>query len=572
MAWYDSIPGASTVKSGVGLVTGIGGTAKDAFIAPNSYDANGHLADSEKKAGSIYDWSMANANLVGAAPAPTADIKAQQIAAPDKIVADTIAVPGAIAARDVATSGLVSGPQADAIRQQTLDQAANAATSPSSAAAQMRAAGAQIQQQQLGQAAMARGADRAGARRAAMLATGQQGLAAAGTTAALAAQEQAQKQAAYTSALQGVRSGDVSIADAATRSGQLNQAADIATGQVNTQNQLAAAKANQEAGLQAQTATGAQRLTAAQGNQVADLQAQTGTIQNKQAGWQATQQAKNNFAGTALQSVGAQNQAQGVAANYGANQNEVRQKTSGGLVSGIASAFGLSDERAKTDVSPIGGGSDLDSLMGSTHGTSSYSDLAQEFGTPQTGPTVSDRLAAGFGAMGASLQGRPAPMVSAGGVGQNFLDWRMPQRSVTPSSGGGAGLGGLVSAVGGSGLLSSISDERAKRDVERMGDKDVANWAEAVPTAVWRFKSGVPGTDGGEEYHTGTLAGGLEKTGPLGKLMVHRRDDGLREVEYGPLGLMVGKGALSRANEAMDWAKAAFSLASGRSGKGLAHG
>ena len=115
-----------------------------------------------------------------------------------------------------------------------------------------------------------------------------------------------------------------------------------------------------------------------------------------------------------------------------------------------------------------------------------------------------------------------------------------------------------------------LSDEQAKREVERMDKHDVADWAEAVPTATWRYKPGIPGTDGGEDVHAGTLAGALQRTGPLGRLMVHDRGDGLKAVEYGPLGLMVGKGALTKADHALSWAKAAYALAA--KGGGLRNG
>jgi hypothetical protein len=103
-----------------------------------------------------------------------------------------------------------------------------------------------------------------------------------------------------------------------------------------------------------------------------------------------------------------------------------------------------------------------------------------------------------------------------------------------------------------------------------MNPRDVADWAEAVPTATWRYKPGIPGTDGGQDVHAGTLAHALERTGPLGRLMVHDRGDGLKAVEYGPLGLMVGKGALTKADHALSWAKAAYALAA--KGGGLRNG
>ena len=107
-----------------------------------------------------------------------------------------------------------------------------------------------------------------------------------------------------------------------------------------------------------------------------------------------------------------------------------------------------------------------------------------------------------------------------------------------------------------------LSAERAKRDVSEMGGADFADWAESVPLSTWRYKPGTPGTDHGKDYHVGPTAQALERTGPVGKLLVHERPDGLKEIDAGNAGLVASKGALSRANEALDWAKAAYEKAS----------
>lgn len=560
--------------------------------SPNNYDANGNLISSEGLAQGVYGAAGSQYNLMasGLSKAPTAQINAQTIGTPQAITAQTVATPNAIQAQNVnapapiqaqtaQASDLVQGQDATALRAQQLSQAQAAANSPSSAAAQMKAAGGQIQNQQLGQAAMARGPDRAAAARTAMLATGTQGMGAAQSTSALAAQEQAAKQQAYTQALSGVRAGDVSGAQAQQQITLANQQAGLQAQTTTGQQSLAAQTTNQAAGLQAQTTTEAQALaagqtnqaanlqaqgltqqgtlTAAQANQGANLTAQQATIQNQQAGYFGQQQAQNAYLGTELGAVGGQNQAQGVAASYGTGQNTLQQTKQGGVVSLVGNA--ISDEKAKTDITPIGGAlspgtgaDDFSSYYKSDEptplgGSQPYSGLlADAYQLPKTGAS-------------------PTSPYGMTPTEQRLLDWQMPaaqqNQSNSSSSKSGSGIMGLV---------DMISDERAKQDAASLSPAEVADWAEEVPTGIFRYKPGTPGTDNGAAYHAGTFATALQQTGPLGKLMVHRRPDGLKEVEYGPLGLMTAKGALTKADQALKLAEASYAMAAGK--KGAYHG
>jgi len=143
---------------------------------------------------------------------------------------------------------------------------------------------------------------------------------AAATTAALAAEEEQRKRAAYQAALGGIRQGDVSGAGIETDVSRL--AADIA-------------KANQGAGLAAETANAA--------NQIARYNATTG--------------AQLGFLGAATQAAGAGTQASQVQAEYGGKQMEAQTKKDTGIIGGIAAGLGgiFSDDRTKDDVSRIGG-------------------------------------------------------------------------------------------------------------------------------------------------------------------------------------------------------------------------
>jgi hypothetical protein len=596
--------GLDTIENGLkggynaakGLVTG-------SSLSPNNYNADREEQLATKRTTDIYNRAMAPV-----AAAPTAQITAQNVTAPAPIRTQTVAAPDALKAQTVTASPLMQGPQAAALRQQQLDQAAAAAASPSSAAAQMRAAGTQIENQQLGIAAGARGADRAGARRDAMLGAGTQGMGAASTTAALAAQEYAQKQGAYTAALGGVRTGDVGVAGAGTQVQSLNQSADLTAQGQTAQNQLTAATANQGANLTGQIQTGAQSLNAQEANQGADLSAQTSTIANKQAGYGLTTNANLGQEQVALGATNAQTGAAGVAANYGANENNIQQKTQGSTFGALSSAVGLSDERAKTGVTEIAPfGEKLGSLELAPFG---YGREKKEDPLASVKAEVAKDSAikpgAAAGGMGAGLtmggggsggeNGMQHSLLNPGEYGISGPTWggageggyANPVTGSSFGSGGGGAAGSSLGLAGGEGadlsalnapasgnldgmdLLGETSDEAAKHEVERMNPRDVSDWAEAVPTATWRYKPGVPGTDGGQDVHAGTLAHALERTGPLGRLMVHDRGDGLKAVEYGPLGLMVGKGALTKADHALNWAKAAYALAA--KGGGLRNG
>ena len=432
--------------------------------APSStYDPKAELAKSEAMAGNVYGNAQAQAAGIARGGAPTSTVTAQQINAP-----------GAINSQQIGTPDILGGDKASYLRQLTLDQAAKAAASPSAAAAQMAANQQAISHQQLGVAAGARGVDRATARRDAMLGIGNQGQAAASSTAALAATEQAQKQAAYTQALGGVRTGDVGVSQAQTQIGAQNLAGD----------------------LEAQRATAADTLAAATANQGADLTASQATANNTLQGWTAKQAAQNAANATALQGVGATNQAQGVAATYGTGQNEAAAKANAGFMGAVGGGLTaiLSDEDAKLDIKPIDATDRYNEILAPA--------LSLSPSNP-TGPTTTNPSAS---------------------PNQDFLKWKPSEPQQDQSNPGLLG-----------GILGALSDERAKQQVDTMGSHELIDFAHKVPMATFRYKPGV-GEDDGQDVHAGTLAGALQGTGPLGRLMVHEGPDGLKRVDYGRLG------------------------------------
>jgi len=581
MGWTDYVtsPGKA-ISAGLGKVSPdfvnnlVSGSA-----LPNNYDIKGELAKTEGMTGDAYAKALEQYKNIQMIHAPAGNVEAKTADAPDSIEAQQLATPNAVTAKQIETPGTLGGQEASDLRAQRLQQAQDAANSPSAAAAQLKAGMGAISQQQMGQANMARGADRASSRRDAMLATGTQGMQAANTSAALAATEQAQKQQALTGALAGVQSSDVNAAQAQTQIGAQNQQADLTAQTTTNAQELQAGAANQGAALTAAQTNAANKLNAGQFGVTSDLQAQQATAQNNLQGWQAQTGASNQAIQTAIGAAGTQAQAQGVAATAGAKENEASMQNKGAIAGALGGVIGgiskLSDERAKSDVKPLstsdkatahlqnalglsdervkldistaaGNGPMFDDFAERTRGMkrrdaesllSSYENLAS---SPTMQPTPHNREWADFRA------------------GNRYADYdtMMANYAALKRSQGDAGAGD-----------ATLSDEQAKQDVDQMAPEDLADFAERVPLATYRYKPGIPGGDDGQDYHAGTLAQSLEATGPLGQLMVHERGDGLKGVEYGPLGLVVGKGALAEAKEAKAIAQAALVKAGRKAGR-----
>jgi hypothetical protein len=161
--------------------------------------------------------------------------------------------------------------EGDRARALQIGAAQDIRNSPGAAAAQFKAAMAGIEAAQLGAAGQARGAERAGARREAIIAMGQQGGQAAQAAAAESAREETAKRVAAAGVLGQVRSGDVSTAgfrqQAADLQAQLTAA--IAQGNTAAVNQIKQKQADLD--LAARTTTAGNTLEA--GKTAADVAA-----------------------------------------------------------------------------------------------------------------------------------------------------------------------------------------------------------------------------------------------------------------------------------------------------------
>jgi hypothetical protein len=111
-----------------------------------------------------------------------------------------------------------------------------------------------------------------------------------------------------------------------------------------------------------------------------------------------------------------------------------------------------------------------------------------------------------------------------------------------------AGVGALGNAAGG--LLSKVSDERAKTDIAPLDA--IAEHLRAAPGYRYRYKDGF-GEDA-EVEHAGPMAQDLEKS-PFGKSLVRKGPDGYRRVDTARLTL-VNHAALASMRSELDRLKA----------------
>jgi len=604
-----------------------------------------------------YDASQATAFDAAGRQQQAVVTKAQQVApAAVSGVDTTIAAPQLSEAAQtgrVAVERVAAPNTGDALRGEQIAAARAISSAPSAAMSQFKGAQAQSLADQLSMAAKARGSERAGARREAIIQAGQQGAQAGLTASALAAQEEQAKRTAASSALSGIRTSDITTATT-TAQIQAQQAnlqaqldAAIATGNtsaVNTirtqqaQLEVEARKAEVSAGLTqqgtqaelersnlaarqqttlvnagaeneasidwtkaynaaiaadaasktqvsatnaaAQTqaardlATATNTATAtdvgaqtdvskynatlatqtaqanadrtkaiAEGNRTADITTQSANVGNKLA-------ADTTTAGNTLTAQGQRLGAATDAINAGTSATSIQSKDAqtitdankagsaaesqekGALIGAAGTALAaMSDERVKTEISPIGsGGPALDDLEerqrrnkfneGRLRDTSAAFDYLST--SPSTPPTSRNRDWAEFYGRNAAL--------SYDDMMAEYLAKKESERG---------------------GQLVAMSDERTKREVERMDDQEIGDWADAAAElpVTFRYKPGVE--DGGKDAHLGWLAQDLERTGPIGRIAVHKDENGVREVDYGAACLMLSKAALDRANEAL---------------------
>jgi len=207
-----------------GVHTDVYAKAADATLRTQGYSA-------AEAAAANYTGQLTAADVTTAknvTPIGTADVSTgvQAGAIGDAAQTDLVGVGG------TTVGGVQLSGKADAVRDESLAAAREIADSPSAAMSQFQAGQSQVVRDQLAMAERARGAERAGARREAIIAAGQQGAQGNLAASALSAQEEQAKRAAAYAALSGVRSQDTTTA---TTQAQLDQARATQQAQIDSQ-------------------------------------------------------------------------------------------------------------------------------------------------------------------------------------------------------------------------------------------------------------------------------------------------------------------------------------------------
>lgn len=540
------------------------------------------------------------------------------------------------------TVGSVQGdPLAEALRAKQIQAAENIANGPSSVKSTMQAGQADALHDALAMAATARGDERAGAMREAILASEQGGLAASLKAAALGAQEDQARRVAAASALGDIRSQDVSVsqfrqkleadrnalqaqidaetargntaavnalkakqadldmqAQTASMQGGLAQQQTMSTlAQKNAELEAARASGNAaainaaeaeyakarnaaaEASAARQTATNVtntalgyqqqennlnrgaqieqQNITNTQAtrtknaeNQLAANTANAGNALNasgQNAGNQlAAQQLRTTGtsqaiqAGTGANNTQAQNAGTVVDANKSASDAQAKQQAgvmgaAGGVIAAVAS-----DERVKSEISPIGsGGPALDEME--------ERQRRNKFSETQLRDT-----SAAFEGMARSPSLTPS---------EHNKDWaKFYGEHASEGFDDMMAAYALKKAAERSPTVA-YSDERVKREVDQMDSQDVQDWAAHIQPITYYYKPGYG--DGGKRPQIGLSAQQVEQSGPVGEMMVSRDPEGMRKLNYTETNLVLGKAAFDRATEARDLARALAAAVNG---------
>ena len=499
-----------------------------------------------------------------------------------KVAAPSLSSAAQTAGVDVGKT-YISGIATDA-RSAQLDAAKAISAGPSSADAQFKAGMDQVTADQLSLANQARGNERAGARREAILHQGQQGAQAAESAAAIAAQEDIAKRTAASQALTGVRAADVTAAvadeqvQAQRASLQANLDAAIAGGNTSAINavkaqqaslELSAAQSSVQAGLSQQgtkaslaqsnlAATNQAAIANMQGANAVGLADSASTNQaaadyaaarNAALAQQAGNQQAANLTNAAADTGAARDFATALnqsAANYAASQtatsatnaaaeraraeaNVNRQVDISKADVGNALTAGQTNAQLETQTNIAQGNATLDASKTSatnklTADTTTATDELNAQKLRESGQTA--------GILGAntsaSTQGQNAQTIVGG---QEFAAGAKEKQDTAQMN------------AAGNTFVAATSDIRAKREIGRVPDSQIDDLAEKVKAYTWRYKPGVE--DGGENVHAGEMAQELERSA-LGRKLVSEDARGIKHVDVLSLaGLMAAAAARS---------------------------
>lgn len=412
---------------------------------------------------------------------------------------------------------------------------------------QMQNALRNIAQTQMGMAAQARGSERAGARREAMLALGRQGIDVAGKAAEVGMAARLGAIGQLTGAAQGARGQDI---DLAVQQAQLGQSAANLGATIGADTARFNAEAINRFGM-----TGAQlELAAAQGNQQAinamrTLQAQLQQGASAQNAQQALQAAVANQ-GAALTREQALAQMALAAQTGNADREQGRYTAQAGLDTGAnaanaaaANQINLANAQLGTNVAignaDRGQQAEIErarQYLAAQQSNQSTNLQAQTANQGAWGDTERSRAANAvdvrnaqqtgqLGALNAQTQATNAQAAAVGDaerIRRGIADSRAQEQNAKTQA-------GLTA-------LAALSDERAKTNIRDVSSADLAELAGAVKEsmATWEYKPG----EGPPGRHLGPMAQDVERT-KLGKDFVGDRGDGMRNLDYEGLGALL---------------------------------
>ena len=569
-------------------------TQGPAALNPDAYrDTTATTAYASDATGAMRDYTAAQAKAALNSPNSQAAQAVSQanLALPANVssVNTNIQAPtiGPAAQTGLVTVGNTElNPSATALQGQEIQAASNIANGPSAAMSQFQAGQSQVVKDQLAATAAARGSDRAGARREAMINIGASGAQQNLSAAALAAQETQSKNVAASTALQGIGSQALTAAttqaNITSQQQQLQAQLDAAVSQGNTAAINSIQTQQAQLGLQAQTAS----ATAGLGQQATYAGLATTNMaaanQNTQYNATAANQAAANYAAAQNAAMAQNSQTQtGVnQANAGATNAALAAYT------GAQNTAGQNFATANTNTSQANAALRTQQATGNetralaADQTSSANQLAttglqqqganSALGTANaantTQATNAQTIVDANKAQAAATAQQNAALYTAVGTGLAAAVSDERAKVDIATVGGGSPsyadkYGQMLSDAYGNTATANpyggtLSDERTKREVDRMGMDGVANFTRKAPAVTFRYKPGIE--DGGAAYKAGTLAQGVEAAGPLGRMFVDERPDGLKEVQYGPMAHFEDKGAQHTADRALAVASAAY--------------
>ena len=557
---------------------------EDASLKQKSYEA----AQAQASNAAINNLNKANVANVAAVPGADVAHVDTEIAAP--VIGDAAQTGG------TTVNGTTIDPLANQLRGSEIDAANNIANGPSAAESQFQAGQSQVIKDQLAMAAQARGADRAGARREAMLNAGSLGAQNNLSAAALAAQETQTKNVAAAQALSSIRGQDVTSATTQasldSQQNQLQAQIDAATAQGNTaavntlkgqqatlqlqaqqsevqaglgQQQTLANNAQYNTGLQQQTALANATATnsannaysAAANSAYGTLAAgqNAASLANASATTGASAANANAYNTAVNQAAAAQNTANlnnAALAQSQAQSNANRALTSDSTTLAGQNAAGLANSSNSLTAQTTNAGNELNAQTLRNNALSNANSTAIAAANTQATIGAADK-GVGVAQSAQQTQKEGSLIGAAGTVGAAVASDERAKTDLRPVGGGSAyakQYGSELSSAYGltpeaSSPYGTVSDERAKQQVDRMDDKQIVDQAERFPLVTFRYKNGVE--DGGAYAHLGTTAQGLEHAGPLGKMAVSEGPDGLKRVDYGALAYVTAKAALAKA-------------------------